>query len=150
MEAMLNSAQLIQTLRHYNVRPSVHRIAVLEYVANNGTHPTADEVFNAIAVVFPSVSRTTVYNSLHTLVEAGVLRELDIESTVDSPGATDTPQPLQMHMLRQDLRHGTAIRTRTRGAAGIHCRSHRPVLRRHLPGMLRSASCIMHNNPLNQ
>ena len=80
MEAMLNSAQLIQTLRHYNVRPSVHRIAVLEYVANNGTHPTADEVFNAIAVVFPSVSRTTVYNSLHTLVEAGVLRELDIES----------------------------------------------------------------------
>lgn len=77
----MTNAQLIQILRHYNVRPSVHRLAVLDYVVNHGTHPSADEIFIAIAVDFPSVSRTTVYNSLHALVNAGVLRELDIESS---------------------------------------------------------------------
>lgn len=77
----MTNAQLIQTLQRHNVRPSVHRIAVLEYVVNHGTHPTADEVYTAVAADFPSVSRTTVYNSLHTLVDAGLLRELDMESS---------------------------------------------------------------------
>lgn len=77
---MMTTSQILQILKASGVRPSVHRIAVLEYVANRGTHPTADEVFNAISVDFPSVSKTTVYNSLHTLVDAGVLRELDIEN----------------------------------------------------------------------
>lgn len=72
---------MIHMLHRANVRPSVHRLAVLEYVANHRTHPTADEVFNRIALDFPNVSRTTVYNSLHTLVDAGVLRELEIESS---------------------------------------------------------------------
>ena len=76
----MTNAETIQALRASNVRPSVHRLAVLEYVANQRTHPTADEVFNAISVDFPSVSRTTVYNSLHTLVDAGLLRELEIEN----------------------------------------------------------------------
>ncbi len=78
---MLNDTQMIEVLHQHRVRPSIHRLAVLDYVANRRTHPTADEVFSTIAVDFPTVSRTTVYNSLHTLVEAGVLRELDIEST---------------------------------------------------------------------
>lgn len=78
---MLTHTQILNILRQYNVRPSVHRLSVLEFVANGHTHPTADEVFSAIAVNFPTVSKTTVYNTLHTLVEAGILRELDIEST---------------------------------------------------------------------
>ncbi|MCM1066609.1 MAG: transcriptional repressor [Muribaculaceae bacterium] len=77
---MLTETNQIHILRQYGVRPSVHRLAVLDYVSNRRTHPTADEVYAAVAVDFPSVSKTTVYNSLHTLVEAGVLRELDIES----------------------------------------------------------------------
>ncbi len=78
-------------LNQAKVRPSVHRLAVLEYVANKQTHPTADEVFSAITSDFPSVSKTTVYNSLHTLVESGVLRELEIES-----GATRYDLALQL------------------------------------------------------
>lgn len=77
----LTGTQIMQILRDAKVRPSVHRMAVLEYVSNRRTHPTAEEVFGALSVDFPTVSRTTVYNSLHTLVDAGVLRELDIEGT---------------------------------------------------------------------
>lgn len=77
---MLTNNQMINMLHQAKVRPSVHRLAVLEYVANRQTHPTADEVFTALAADFPTVSRTTIYNSLHTLVEAHLLKELDIES----------------------------------------------------------------------
>lgn len=77
---MLTTTQMIGMLNKAKVRPSVHRLAVLEYVANRHTHPTADEVYTALSVDFPNVSRTTIYNSLHALVEARLLKELDIES----------------------------------------------------------------------
>lgn len=78
---MLNNAQMIRMLHDHKVRPSVHRLAVLEYVANRMTHPTAEEIFSNIILDFPSVSKTTVYNSLHTLVEAGIIKELDMENS---------------------------------------------------------------------
>lgn len=77
---MLTDNQITAMLHDAKVRPSVHRMAVLKYVANGKTHPMADEIFNAIAEETPTVSRTTIYNALHTLVEAGLLRELEIES----------------------------------------------------------------------
>lgn len=77
---IISDNQIIRMLQDSGVRPSVHRMAVLSYVANRKTHPKAEEIFSAIVTEFPTVSKTTVYNSLHTLVEAGLLRELDIES----------------------------------------------------------------------
>lgn len=78
---MLTNDQMIDLLHRSGVRPSVHRIAVLGYIANNRTHPTADEIYSAVSSVFPTVSKTTVYNSLHTLVEARVLRVIEIDRT---------------------------------------------------------------------
>lgn len=72
--------QIIQMLHQANVRPSLHRLAVLKYVANGRTHPTADEIYSALVVDCPTMSRTTVYNSLHALSGAGLLKELEIES----------------------------------------------------------------------
>lgn len=44
------------------------------------SHPTADDIYVALAPKYPSLSRTTVYNSLRALTEAGLVRELEIES----------------------------------------------------------------------
>lgn len=62
------------------IRPSAQRIAVLSYVANTRSHPTAEEIYTGLLPLYRSLSRTTVYNSLHTLVDSGLLKELDIES----------------------------------------------------------------------
>lgn len=72
--------QLLGLLHKVKVRPSVHRLAVLEYVVDKRTHPTADEIYSVLAVEIPSLSRATVYNSLHILVDNGILRELEIEN----------------------------------------------------------------------
>lgn len=80
MTPTFSSNELIRLISQAEMRPSVHRLAVLDYVANRRTHPTSDEIFDALSVEFPSMSRTTVYNSLHALVDGGLLCELPIES----------------------------------------------------------------------
>lgn len=72
--------RMVRMLHEAHLRPSVNRLAVLGYVANMKTHPTADEIFNHVVASHPSLSKTTVYNSLHALVSAGLLRELEVES----------------------------------------------------------------------
>lgn len=74
------NGQLLVLLRKAKVRPSVQRLAVLGYVADKRSHPTADEIYSSLSLEIPSLSRATVYNSLHTLVDGGILRELEIEN----------------------------------------------------------------------
>ena len=61
------------------IRPSPQRIAVREYVRANPIHPTADRIYTALASDMPSLSKTTVYNSLKQLVAAGFLNTVNIE-----------------------------------------------------------------------
>lgn len=44
-------------------------------------HPTAEEIFRAINRSDPRASRATVYNNLHALVAAGLVRELALEGS---------------------------------------------------------------------
>jgi Fe2+ or Zn2+ uptake regulation protein len=76
----IDNTTMIRMLHDSKIRPSVHRLAVLDYVANSGTHPTADDIYAEISKDYPAVSRTTVYNSLHTLVDGGILKELEIDN----------------------------------------------------------------------
>lgn len=72
--------QLLKMMQQAGLRPSLHRIAVLSFVANSRSHPSADEVYTRLSKQFPTMSRTTIYNALHALVETSLLRELEIES----------------------------------------------------------------------
>lgn len=54
-------------LRAAGIRPSVHRAAVLGYLLQHRTHPSADEIYRELSPAMPSLSRTTVYNTLHLL-----------------------------------------------------------------------------------
>ena len=76
----LSETLMVEMMYERGMRPSLQRVAVLAHVANLRKHPTADEIYTDLAVQHPSLSKTTVYNSLHALVEAGLLRELEIES----------------------------------------------------------------------
>ena len=58
-------------LSGYGIRPSVQRIAIMRYLLKNRTHPTADEVYEALRKKIPTLSKTTVYNTLKLFVENG-------------------------------------------------------------------------------
>jgi Fe2+ or Zn2+ uptake regulation protein len=52
---------------------TVQRRAILEATLGLGTHPTADQVHDAVAVRHPDISRATVYRTLEQLARLGII-----------------------------------------------------------------------------
>ncbi len=63
-------------LRQEGFRLTPQRASIMKFMRDNLSHPTAEEIFNHIRKEFPSISFSTVYNTLRTLREAGLIREL--------------------------------------------------------------------------
>jgi Fe2+ or Zn2+ uptake regulation protein len=63
-------------LRGASLNVTPQRYAVLERLENRQGHPTAEEIRADLNRRFPRVSRATVYNTLNTLRDAGLVREL--------------------------------------------------------------------------
>ncbi len=55
------------------------RLAILDYLKGNTSHPSAEDIFRAVSKKYQSMSFATVYNTLHALTKAGALRELTID-----------------------------------------------------------------------
>ncbi|MBE3594093.1 MAG: transcriptional repressor [Candidatus Carbobacillus altaicus] len=68
--------EAVKTLKVRGVRMTPQRYAILSYLLETRSHPTADEIYKALADRFPSMSVATVYNNLKLLKEAGLVREL--------------------------------------------------------------------------
>jgi Fur family transcriptional regulator, peroxide stress response regulator len=68
--------ELTEALRGSALRCTPQRYAVLEFLAARPVHATAQEILTAINRRDPQASRATVYNSLHALVRAGLVREV--------------------------------------------------------------------------
>lgn len=69
----------IQQLQAHNIKPSMQRIAIMEYLMEHLTHPTVDEIYTALSPSIPTLSKTTVYNTLKLLDEHGAVRTLTID-----------------------------------------------------------------------
>lgn len=63
-------------LKESGVRITPQRNAVLEYLLTSMTHPTADEIYQALEEKFPNMSVATVYNNLRVLKNIGIVKEL--------------------------------------------------------------------------
>ncbi len=61
------------------ISPSYHRLKIYEYLARNKTHPTADMIYEEVIKQIPTLSKTTIYNTLKTLTEKGLVSPITIE-----------------------------------------------------------------------
>jgi Fur family transcriptional regulator, iron response regulator len=62
------------------VKPTPQRVVIAEYILGTDCHPTAEQILEAVAERLPvQLSRATVYNTLKTLVDAGVIIEVFTE-----------------------------------------------------------------------
>lgn len=78
MFSNLQSA-LPDAFRRVGLRVTAQRFAVLEYLSSQPVHATAEEVFRAVNRTDPRSSRATVYNSLRSLAQAGLVREVEAD-----------------------------------------------------------------------
>ncbi|MBE6767626.1 MAG: transcriptional repressor [Ruminococcaceae bacterium] len=67
---------LAERLHEVGLRPTQQRLLIWRYLLEHPTHPTADMIYQALSPAFPSLSRTTVYNTLHSMEKAGIIRGL--------------------------------------------------------------------------
>ncbi len=51
----------------------------MEYLNKNQCHPTVDQVYKDLQSEIPTISKSTVYNTLNLFIEAGLIRALNIE-----------------------------------------------------------------------
>lgn len=56
---------------------SYQRVRIYEYLVNSAGHLTADEIYLSLSPAIPTLSKATVYNTLHHLVDVGLVQELD-------------------------------------------------------------------------
>jgi Fe2+ or Zn2+ uptake regulation protein len=61
------------------LRCTPQRQAVMAFLLEQNSHPTAAEIFEAVNRIDPRSSRATTYNNLRDLVEAGLVREVAVE-----------------------------------------------------------------------
>ena len=73
----MNLAQ--EHLISHHIKPSVQRLSIMNYLLQNRTHPTADKIFSELYVSMPTLSRTTVYNTLKLLVEEKAIQMITID-----------------------------------------------------------------------
>ena len=65
----MKEQEAYQKLIENGLRPSVQRLAIMDYLLTHFTHPTVDEVYQGLCNKIPTLSRTTVYSTLRLLSE---------------------------------------------------------------------------------
>ncbi|MCM1504181.1 MAG: transcriptional repressor [Muribaculum sp.] len=74
-----NTGNISLLMARKGVRPSAQRIAILRYLVEHPVHPTADEIYRGLKNDMPTLSLTTVYNTLRLLSEHRVIDALLID-----------------------------------------------------------------------
>lgn len=75
----MNAEAIRQSLEDSGLRCTPQRYAVLAFLMEHNSHPTAAEIFEAVNRVDPRSSKATTYNNLKALVQAGLVREVAVE-----------------------------------------------------------------------
>ena len=118
MQAPLTHDHCAERLRTAGLRPTAQRIGLCRLLlAGPHRHVSAQEMVGEAVSAGLSVSQATVYNVLHDLVQAGILREVDIGGStvfdtnvaphchvveIDSGAIRDIPVPTDLAGLLQD------------------------------------------------
>ena len=68
-----------KAIEERGIRPSMQRTLIYEYICTHQIHPTVDNVYTALSPSYPSLSRTTVYNTLKLFAEKKLVQVLKIE-----------------------------------------------------------------------
>ena len=76
---MINNISVEGLLREQGIKPSYQRMKIMSYMMDNRIHPTVEDIYIELLPEIPTLSRTTVYNTLKLFKEKGLIRMLTID-----------------------------------------------------------------------
>ena len=68
----------VQLLKDNSIKMTPQRLEILKYLDEHKTHPTVEEIYSELKEKNPSLSKTTVYNSLEILKNHNIIQALTI------------------------------------------------------------------------
>jgi Fur family peroxide stress response transcriptional regulator len=78
MSTSAETTALMNALRSAGLRLTPQRLAIVQCIVGDETHPTAQELYERLQRRFPTISVATVYNTLSALNAIGHCRQLDM------------------------------------------------------------------------
>jgi len=78
----MNTESIIKALKECGLKVTPQRIAVFDAVINLNNHPTAENVTEFIKANHPNIATGTVYKTLETLVQCGIIKRVKTDSDV--------------------------------------------------------------------
>lgn len=76
----ITRSDLIERLRNDGYKVTPQRLAICEFILGRKDHPNAENIFVEIRKKYPSMSRATIYNTLHLLKRIGMLQEIGFDN----------------------------------------------------------------------
>ena len=75
----MKESEAFKRLVACGLRPSVQRLAIMEYLLTHSTHPTVDDIYRDLSKTMPTLSKTTLYNTLRLFAENNAAQMLTID-----------------------------------------------------------------------
>ena len=85
--------QIAAIFKEKKLKLTPQRLAVYNYLMNTTAHPSADAIYTDIHVQYPTMSLATVYKALKTLVEVGLVQEINVGEGNFRYDGTTYPHP---------------------------------------------------------
>lgn len=76
---MIHIENIGEYLKNHEIKPSYQRIKIFQYLLENRNHPTVDMIYRTLCPEIPTLSKTTVYNTLNLFIEKNIVNMIVIE-----------------------------------------------------------------------
>ncbi|TDT61147.1 Fur family transcriptional regulator [Fonticella tunisiensis] len=70
--------QLNSLFKEKSLKVTPQRYAIYKYLKSTKSHPSAETIYEDLKVNYPTMSLATVYKTLRTLIEIGLVKEINV------------------------------------------------------------------------
>jgi len=79
-KAIKSVSEITKILQDSGVSPSIQRIKILQFISTNEVHSSVEKIYHELVTEIPTLSKTTVYNTLSLFIEKGIVNSLSIDN----------------------------------------------------------------------
>lgn len=76
-----NMKHIVKLFQSKGVKPTVQRLKIFEYLSKEVNHPSAEMIYENVLKEIPTISKTTVYNTLNLFLKKGLVSVVTITGT---------------------------------------------------------------------
>jgi Fur family transcriptional regulator, peroxide stress response regulator len=73
--------EIKERFKEKGINPSYHRLKIYENLVSRSDHPTVEMIYNDLNQSIPTLSKTTVYNTLKVFSSSGLALPISIDET---------------------------------------------------------------------